>query len=46
MSFFKEENVDEKNVGIISMQDFLHFLKVNSFEAFLKVQSSMVQAFR
>lgn len=30
MSLIKEESVD-KNVGIISMQDFLHFLKVNSF---------------
>lgn len=27
MSFMKEES-DDKNVGVISMQDFLHFLKV------------------
>lgn len=28
MSLVEEESVD-KNVGIISMQDFLHFLKVS-----------------
>lgn len=33
MSLVREESVD-KNVGIISMQDFLHFLKVNHLERY------------
>lgn len=37
MSLVKEESVD-KTVGIISMQDFLHFLKVNLLFLFLKIE--------
>lgn len=44
MSYLKE-NEDEKDPGVISMHDFLHFLKVKLQKCFLKVSIDALSFF-